>query len=99
MHRLRNGVQNYDWGSTDAIPQFVGDRRTDQPVAEMWIGTHPLKPSVALDADGTEKPLADVAGDLPFMVKFLAAERPLSLQVHPSRSMAEVGLHVRPRLA
>jgi mannose-6-phosphate isomerase len=25
------------------------------------------------------------------MVKFLAAERPLSLQVHPSRSMAEVG--------
>jgi mannose-6-phosphate isomerase len=91
MHRLRNGVQNYDWGSTDAIPQFMGDRRTDEPVAEMWIGTHPLRPSVALDADGSEKPLSDVAGDLPFMVKFLAAERPLSLQVHPSRSMAEVG--------
>ncbi len=91
MHRLRNGVQNYDWGSTDAIPHFVGDRRADEPVAEMWIGTHPLKPSVAVDPDGNEKPLADVAGDLPFMVKFLAAERPLSLQVHPSRSMAEVG--------
>lgn len=91
MHRLRNGVQNYDWGSTEAIQQFVGDRRTEVPVAEMWIGTHPLKPSMALDADGTEKPLTDVAGDLPFMVKFLAAERPLSLQVHPSRSMAEVG--------
>ena len=91
MHRLRNGVQNYDWGSTVAIPNFVGDRRTDVPVAEMWIGTHPLKPSTALDAEGNEKPLSDVAGDLPFMVKFLAAERPLSLQVHPSRSMAEVG--------
>jgi mannose-6-phosphate isomerase len=91
MHRLRNGVQNYDWGSTQAIPQFVGDRRADVPVAEMWIGTHPLRPSTAVDADGNEKPLSDVAGDLPYMVKFLAAERPLSLQVHPSRSMAEIG--------
>ena len=91
MHRLRNGVQNYDWGSTEAIPHFVGDRRTDVPVAEMWIGTHPLKPSVAVDAGGNEKPLSDIAGDLPFMVKFLAADRPLSLQVHPSRSMAEIG--------
>lgn len=91
MHRLRNGVQNYDWGSTDAIPKFLGERRSDEPVAEMWIGTHPLKPSVAVDPVGNEKPLADVAGDLPFMVKLLAADRPLSLQVHPSRSMAEVG--------
>lgn len=91
MHRLRNGVQNYDWGSTEAIPQFVGDRRTETPVAEMWIGTHPLKPSTAVDAEGNEKPLTDIAGELPFMVKLLAAERPLSLQVHPSRSMAEVG--------
>jgi mannose-6-phosphate isomerase len=91
VHRLRNGVQNYDWGSTDAIPKFLGERRSDEPVAEMWIGTHPLKPSVAVDPVGNEKPLADVAGDLPFMVKLLAADRPLSLQVHPSRSMAEVG--------
>lgn len=91
MHRLRNGVQNYDWGSTEAIQQFVGNRRTEEPVAEMWIGTHPLKPSTAVDALGNEKPLTDIAGDLPFMVKFLAAERPLSLQVHPSRSMAEIG--------
>lgn len=91
MHRLRNGVQNYDWGSTEAIQQFVGNRRTEVPVAEMWIGTHPLKPSTAVDAEGNEKPLTDIAGDLPFMVKFLAAERPLSLQVHPSRSMAEIG--------
>src|SRR5512139_1484654 len=91
MHRLRNGVQNYEWGSTDAIPHFVGDRRTGEPVAEMWIGTHPLKPSTAVDTAGDEKPLAVVAGDLPFMVKLLAAEQPLSLQVHPSRSMAEIG--------
>ena len=91
MHLLRNGVKHYDWGSADAIPQFLGDRRDGKPVAEVWIGTHPLSPSVAVDGEGAEKPLADVAGDLPFMVKLLAAERPLSLQVHPSRAQAEIG--------
>jgi len=91
MHRLRNGVQNYDWGSADAIPRFLGDKASDRPVAELWIGTHPLRPSTAIAGDGTEHPLSDVAGDLPFMVKLLAADRPLSLQVHPSRSLAEIG--------
>lgn len=91
MHRLRNGVQNYDWGSADAIPRFLGDRASDVPVAELWIGTHPLKPSTAIDAEGHEQPLSEVAGELPFMVKLLAADRPLSLQVHPSRSLAEAG--------
>jgi mannose-6-phosphate isomerase len=91
MHRLRNGVQNYPWGSADAIPRFVGGKLSDEPVAEMWIGTHPVKPSAVVDADGRAQPLTEVAGDLPFMVKLLAAERPLSLQVHPSRSLAELG--------
>ena len=91
MHLLRNGVKHYDWGSVDAIPQFLGDRRNGAPVAEVWIGTHPLSPSCAIDGDGNEKPLADLAGDLPFMVKLLAAAKPLSLQVHPSRALAEAG--------
>lgn len=91
MHLLRNGVKNYDWGSPDAIPQFLGDRRNGAPVAEVWIGTHPLSPSAVVGDDGSEKPLSDVAGDLSFMVKLLAAERPLSLQVHPSRAQAELG--------
>jgi mannose-6-phosphate isomerase len=91
MHRLRNGVQNYDWGSPDAIPQFLGDETANTPVAEVWIGTHPLNPSAAIDGEGNERPLAEIAGDLPFMVKLLAADRPLSLQVHPSRSLAEIG--------
>jgi mannose-6-phosphate isomerase len=91
MHRLRNGVQHYDWGSSDAIPRFLGDKAATVPVAEVWIGTHPLKPSSAIAADGSESPLTEVSGDLPFMVKLLAADRPLSLQVHPSRSLAEIG--------
>lgn len=91
MFLLRNGVKHYDWGSPSAIPQFLGDAGDDRPVAEMWIGTHPLSPSSVVDVAGVAKPLADVAGDLPFMVKLLAADRPLSLQVHPSRSLAEIG--------
>jgi mannose-6-phosphate isomerase len=91
MHRLRNGVQHYDWGSSDAIPRFLGDEASGKPVAEMWIGTHPIKPSAAIAPDGREQPLTAVAGELPFMVKLLAADRPLSLQVHPSRALAAMG--------
>ena len=40
MYRLRNGVQNYSWGSPDAIPRFLGERSDGTPVAEVWIGTH-----------------------------------------------------------
>ncbi|MET3962369.1 mannose-6-phosphate isomerase [Marmoricola sp. OAE513] len=91
MHRLRNGVKNYDWGSPDAIPQFLGDGGSTDPIAEVWIGTHPLSPSIVLEDDGSERLLSDLTGDLPYMVKLLAAARPLSLQVHPSKPLAEIG--------
>lgn len=91
MYRLRNGVQNYSWGSPDAIPRFLGERSDGTPVAEVWIGTHPLQPSTAVSGDGETKALADLTGDLPFMLKVLAADQPLSLQVHPSKSQAEDG--------
>ncbi|HET6152383.1 MAG TPA: mannose-6-phosphate isomerase, class I [Marmoricola sp.] len=91
MHRLHNGVKRYDWGSPDAIPHFLGAEQDGLPIAEVWIGTHALSPSMVLDDAGARRPLTDVAGDLPYMVKLLAADRPLSLQVHPSRSLAERG--------
>lgn len=91
MLRLRNGVQNYAWGSPEAIPRFLGARPDGTSVAEVWIGTHPLQPSMAVDGDGRTKALSDIAGDLRFMLKVLAADQPLSLQVHPSKSQAEDG--------
>lgn len=93
MQRLRNGVQRYDWGSLVAIPQFMGATPEGDPVAEMWIGTHPLNPSVVV-AEGDEQPLSEAVGELPFMLKVLAAERPLSLQVHPSLSQAQFGFQL-----
>ena len=87
MFRLFNTSRGYDWGSTAEIPQFLGNEPDGTPVAEVWIGTHPLAPST--DGGGTS--LNEVAGDLPFLVKLLAADRPLSLQVHPNRDMAREG--------
>lgn len=91
MYRLRNGVQHYAWGSPDVIPRFLGERPDGTTVAEVWIGTHPLRPSTAIDGEGHAKALSDLTGDLPFMLKVLAADQPLSLQVHPSKSQAEDG--------
>jgi len=92
---LRNPRQAYDWGSTLDIPRFVGDEGDGSPVAEEWMGTHPLGESVVVGADGDESThestLSSVAGTLPFMMKLLAAARPLSVQVHPSAALAAEG--------
>lgn len=88
MHRLVNGTQGYDWGSPDLIPRFLGAEPDGTPVAEIWVGTHPLLPSGLAD---DERPLHEVAGRLPFLLKVLAAGKPLSLQVHPDKGQAETG--------
>jgi mannose-6-phosphate isomerase len=80
---------------------------SEQPQAELWIGAHPGAPSwvetdegeVPLDAYIARDPVAvlgaDVAarfgGKLPFLMKILAAERPLSLQAHPNLQQARAG--------
>ena len=90
MFRLGAAVQNYDWGSLTAIPEFLGDPPAGQPVAELWFGTHPLGPSMIETADGP-RALADRVGDLPFMLKVLAPAQPLSIQVHPANDLAAAG--------
>lgn len=54
------------------------------------MGTHPLGASTIATDDG-EAPLASVAGELPFMLKLLAASHPLSIQVHPNAQLAKAG--------
>jgi len=90
MRRLHNMTQAYDWGSTSDIPRFLGRTGSGEPVAEMWLGTHPLAPSQVETSEGL-RPLSDVAGDVPFMLKILAAEQPLSIQVHPNADEARAG--------
>ena len=90
MHRLSCPTRAYEWGSPTAIPSFLGHEPTGEPVAEVWLGTHPLAPSEVLTSEGPV-PLAEMTGELPFMLKVLAPDQPLSIQVHPSSAVAELG--------
>ncbi len=80
-------VQHYAWGDHEFIPRLVGQPADGRPWAELWLGTHPNGPTSF--ADG--RPLRDVTGPLPYLLKVLAAAEPLSLQVHPSRAQAAAG--------
>lgn len=77
------------------------------PQAELWLGAHPADSSTLLATDGSRIPLADAVSTdpqrqlgvgwhrwgarLPFLLKVLAAEEPLSLQAHPSQQQAAEG--------
>lgn len=99
MYELQNPAQRYDWGSPTAIPALLGVPADGSPVAEVWMGAHPSAPSMAVLDDGSTVALdVLVAGadsgagpDLPFLLKLLAAERPLSLQAHPDAAQARRG--------
>lgn len=91
MLSLACHTQSYDWGSTDAIPEFQRRETDGAPVAEVWLGTHPLGMARVVDDTGAERPLTEVAGELGFMLKVLAAARPLSIQVHPDAEHAKEG--------
>ena len=103
MERLTGVIQPYAWGSRTAIPELLGREPTAEPQAELWLGAHPLAPSI-VDGEPLDKVVADdpvgVVGRaaveafgprLPFLLKIIAAEQPLSLQAHPSREQAEAG--------
>jgi len=78
-----------------------------EPWAELWIGAHPRAPSEvevggawrSLRAWVEDRParvlgervLARFGAQLPFLLKVLAAEQPLSLQAHPDAALAAEG--------
>ncbi len=85
---LDNVVQHYAWGSRTVIPSLIGaPSPADEPWAELWMGAHAGGPSRLPDG----RTLRDVEPSLPYLLKVLAADAPLSLQAHPSRSQAQAG--------
>lgn len=101
---LTPALKDYDWGDADYIPRVLGRAVTGAPVAEAWYGAHPQGPSAIagreeslLDRLAAEpgawlgEDLAAQGAGLPFLVKFLAAARPLSIQVHPDAAQAREG--------
>ncbi|WP_312874323.1 mannose-6-phosphate isomerase, class I [Actinomadura litoris] len=100
---LTTSIRSYDWGSATALPELLGTAPTGRPQAELWVGAHPAAPSSADGTPLTELIAADPEGmlgapaaerfgaSLPYLLKILAVERPLSLQVHPTVAQAEAG--------
>ena len=61
----------------------------DREVAEVWFGTHDGGES---KIQGSNQSLSEAIGSkLSFLVKFLAAQSPLSIQVHPNSVQAKEG--------
>lgn len=107
MDLLENTIRDYAWGSRTAIAGLLGRPPSKTPQAELWLGAHPQAPSrvsrsgvskslleVIEEAPARElgpKVHARFGAKLPFLLKVLAAETPLSLQAHPSLEQAKEG--------
>ncbi|MBF6228133.1 mannose-6-phosphate isomerase, class I [Nocardia abscessus] len=107
MHELVGALRSYAWGSRTALAQLCGRPvPSAHPEAELWFGAHPADPAYVQIGDRTTSLLELVAADpdrelgsaaakfdakLPFLLKVLAAEEPLSLQAHPSTEQARAG--------
>ncbi len=104
---LDNPVQTYPWGSTTVLPDLLGLPATGEPQAELWVGAHPAAPSrvvldgstvsltehIGKDPEATLGPetLRRFGPRLPYLLKILAVERPLSIQAHPTAEQARAG--------
>jgi mannose-6-phosphate isomerase len=98
-------LRHYAWGSRTAIPELLHLEPDGRPIAELWFGAHPEDPSlvpaegatldavIAADPEGLlgTPALEQFGPRLPYLVKVLAADKALSIQVHPTRDQAEEG--------
>jgi mannose-6-phosphate isomerase len=109
MIELFGPIRPYAWGSRSFLATLQGRPcPAPGPEAELWLGAHPDAPALAGGAPLgeliTDDPKAALGADvldrfgvrLPYLLKVLAAERPLSIQVHPDASQAQDGYTLRP---
>ena len=107
IYRLTGQVQHYAWGGKDYIASLIGlNSAKDQPCAEWWLGAHPSAPSEIENVTGKQSLIEFLSqnltalgqasrqqfGDeLPYLLKILDVEKPLSIQLHPTKDQAEKG--------
>jgi mannose-6-phosphate isomerase len=107
MHLMTPVLRHYAWGTTRDIPELLGLPLTGAPVAEAWWGAHVSAPSsaevdgdmLALDQMIAADPIHCLGENavqtwgprLPFLLKMLAVDKPLSIQVHPTMAQAREG--------
>lgn len=103
---MENPVRDYAWGSRTALAEMQGRPvPAAGPEAELWMGAYASCSSRVLPSGEyllariRRDPVAELgpevaarySGQLPFLLKVLAVERPLSLQAHPSLEQARDG--------
>ena len=97
IYKLKCACQNYDWGkyANDSLVatalrkngETVDDKKR---YAEYWMGTHPNGPSKIIK-NNKEILLSDeINGQLSYLFKILSIEKPLSIQLHPDKTFAEI---------
>ncbi|MEM7272295.1 MAG: mannose-6-phosphate isomerase, class I [Actinomycetota bacterium] len=103
MELITGVIRDYDWGDPEAIASLLGHEPPGHPEAEYWLGAHPSAPSVIesgtpldrlIEAGPTQAlgpAAADRFGRMPYLLKILAAAKPLSIQAHPSLDQARAG--------
>ena len=107
IYRLTGQVQHYAWGGKNYIASLIGlNSAKDQSCAEWWLGAHPSAPSEIEDVTDKQSliefllqnPTAlgqasrqQFGDELPYLLKILDVEKPLSIQLHPTKSQAEKG--------
>lgn len=103
MQLLNSATRTYSWGSKTLIPHLQGKAASNYPIAELWYGAHPAGPAtiedeplnavIAADPQAAlgENVAAEFENTLPFLLKILSADEPLSLQAHPSKEQARQG--------
>jgi mannose-6-phosphate isomerase len=103
MQRIYPTIQPYAWGSHTFLARLQGrPAPTEQPEAELWVGAHPSAPAILADGRRLDVAIADdpvaALGErsverfgphLPYLLKVLAADQPLSLQAHPDKATAQ----------
>ncbi|WP_068711549.1 mannose-6-phosphate isomerase, class I [Vibrio tritonius] len=104
---MQNVIQHYAWGSKTAIANLFDIPNPNHlPQAEIWMGAHQngcstvkwhgetIKLSTLIEQSRQEilsEKTAQKYQELPFLFKVLAADKALSVQVHPDKKEAEIG--------
>nr|WP_267510858.1 mannose-6-phosphate isomerase, class I [Borreliella garinii] len=100
IYLMKNNIKEYDWGGISFIPNLLGDKIDGKPKAEMWLGAHKTfsskilyKNEYVLLSDFLEdhKELLGCNDEFPFLFKVLSSNKPLSIQIHPSKDTALKG--------
>jgi len=106
IYKLNGVIRNYDWGGKEFLSELLSyPNPQQQPMAEYWLGAHETASSVIVTPDGDldlnkfisidseeilGKTVAKKFGRLPYLLKLLDVKDMLSIQVHPSKHLAEV---------